>query len=71
MTTDPTRLWPEIAADALDECNELRGLLREALPGLRAMDEREYEEHRWCRQCGHYDGHRADCLVKRIEEVLQ
>lgn len=24
MATDPTRLWPEIAADALDECNELR-----------------------------------------------
>jgi len=34
MATDPTRLWPEIAADALDECNALREVLQSTLATL-------------------------------------
>jgi hypothetical protein len=34
MATDSTRLWPEIAADALDECNALREVLRGTLVAL-------------------------------------
>jgi hypothetical protein len=34
MATDSTRLWPEIAADALDECNALREVLRSTLATL-------------------------------------
>lgn len=68
MTTDPTRLWTEIAADALDECNVLRELLAESLPELRGE---LWQASRICSVCFGHNSHGDGCLVARIDAALR